>query len=57
MACFQHLTGALIFSVGAMMESLLRWPTEEAADSRTDIVRWWEARRLRFNFYVGAVVS
>jgi hypothetical protein len=39
-----------------MMESLLRWPTEEAAEySRTDIVRWWEARRLRFNFYVGAV--
>ena len=38
------------------MESLLSWPTKDAAEyKRTDIVRWWEARRLRFNFYVGAV--
>jgi hypothetical protein len=38
------------------MESLLSWPTKDAAEyTRTDIVRWWEARRLRFNFYVGAV--
>ena len=38
------------------MESLLTWPTKDAAEyTRTDIVRWWESRRLRFNFYVGAV--
>jgi drug/metabolite transporter (DMT)-like permease len=30
------------------MESLLSWPTKDAADyTRTDIVRWWEARRFR----------
>jgi len=38
------------------MESLLNWPTEDVeALTREDIVRWWEARRLRFNLYVGAV--
>jgi hypothetical protein len=38
------------------MESLLSWPTEDAAEyTRTDIVRWWEARRLHFNVYVGLV--
>ncbi|HEX4489371.1 MAG TPA: hypothetical protein VH088_24065 [Terriglobales bacterium] len=38
------------------MESLLSWPTEDAAEyRRTDIVRWWEARRLHFNVYVGVV--
>jgi hypothetical protein len=38
------------------MESLLSWPTEDAAEyTRTDIVRWWEARRLHFNVYVGVV--
>ena len=38
------------------MESLLNWPTEDAAEfTRTDIVRRWEARRLRFNLYVGTV--
>ena len=38
------------------MESLLTWPTKDAAEyTRNDIVRWWESRRLRFNFYVGAV--
>src|SRR5215469_4123131 len=38
------------------MESLLSWPTEDVAEySRTDIVRWWEARRLHFNVYVGVV--
>jgi len=38
------------------MESLLSWPTEDAAEyGRTDIVRWWEARRLHFNVYVGVV--
>ena len=38
------------------MESLLSWPTKDAAEyTRTDIVRWWEARRLHFNVYVGVV--
>ena len=38
------------------MESLLSWPTEDGAEStRTDIVRWWEARRWHFNVYVGVV--
>jgi hypothetical protein len=38
------------------MESLLSWPTKDAAEyTRIEIVRWWETRRLRFNFYVGAV--
>jgi hypothetical protein len=38
------------------MESLLSWPTEAAAAfRRTDLVRWWEARRLHFNVYVGVV--
>ena len=38
------------------MESLLSWPTEDAAEyTRTDVVRWWEARRLHFNVYVGVV--
>jgi hypothetical protein len=38
------------------MESLLSWPTQDGAEyRRTDIVRWWEARRLHFNVYVGVV--
>lgn len=38
------------------MESLLSWPTNEAAEyTRTDIVRWWESRRVHFNVYVGVV--
>ncbi len=38
------------------MESLLSWPSSDAvALTRTEIVRWWEARRWRFNLYVGAV--
>lgn len=38
------------------MESLLSWPKEDAATlTRIEIVRWWEARRLRFNLYIGAV--
>jgi hypothetical protein len=38
------------------MESLLSWPTEDAPEYRhIDIVRWWEARRLHFNVYVGVV--
>ena len=38
------------------MESLLSWPTVDPAEyQRTDIVRWWEARRLHFNVYVGVV--
>jgi len=38
------------------MEGLLRWPSEEVAVStRTEIIRWWEARRLRFNLYVAVI--
>lgn len=38
------------------MESLLSWPAEDATEyTRTDIVRWWEGRRLHFNVYVGVV--
>ena len=38
------------------MESLISWPAENAeALTRADIVRWWEARRSRFNLYVGTV--
>jgi hypothetical protein len=38
------------------MESLLSWPKEDATQyTRTDVVRWWEARRLHFNVYVGVV--
>jgi hypothetical protein len=47
---------ALAFSFG-MMEWPLSWPTKDAAEnSRRDIVRWWDAGRLRFNLYFGAVV-
>jgi hypothetical protein len=38
------------------MESLLSWPTDDPTVlTRPEIVRWWEARRWRFNLYVGAV--
>jgi hypothetical protein len=38
------------------MESLLSWPSKDPAEyTRIDIVRWWEARRLHFNVYVGIV--
>lgn len=38
------------------MESLLSWPTVNSAEyTRTDVVRWWEGRRLHFNVYVGVV--
>jgi hypothetical protein len=38
------------------LESLLSWPTQDVANfTRANIVRWWEARRLRYNLYVGAV--
>src|SRR6476620_7270833 len=37
------------------LESLLSWPTQDGANfTRANIVRWWEARRLRYNLYVGA---
>jgi hypothetical protein len=36
------------------MERLLEWPTGQPSSStRREIIAWWEARRLRFNFYVG----
>ncbi len=38
------------------MERLLEWPSEQAPSStRREIIAWWEARRLRFNLYVGIV--
>ena len=37
------------------METLLHWPAEEQVSTRRELVAWWEARRLRFNLYVGAV--
>jgi hypothetical protein len=37
-------------------ERLLEWPSEQAPSStRREIIAWWEARRLRFNLYVGIV--
>jgi hypothetical protein len=38
------------------MESLFSWPTGDTASlTRVGIVRWWEARRWRFNLCVGVV--
>ena len=38
------------------MEEALDYPSDESTVStRKDIVRWWEARRFRFNVLVGAV--
>jgi hypothetical protein len=38
------------------MESLFSWPAQDAAEyTPSDIVRWWERRRLHFNLYVGAI--
>lgn len=37
------------------MESLLSWPANEELGTRTEVIAWWETRRFRFNFYVGAV--
>jgi hypothetical protein len=38
------------------MERLLKWPSANALPStRREIIAWWEARRLRFNLYVGIV--
>lgn len=38
------------------MERLLEWPSEQAFSStRREIIAWWEARRFRFNLYVGIV--
>jgi len=34
----------------------LEWTSEESlVSTRADIIRWWEARRFRFNVFVGAV--
>jgi hypothetical protein len=36
------------------MERLLEWPSAQASSStRREIIAWREARRLRFNLYVG----
>ena len=38
------------------MERLLQWPSEQISSiSRKEIIAWWEARRFRFNIYVGIV--
>jgi hypothetical protein len=38
------------------MEEALEYPSEQGLSSpRKDIIRWWEARRFRFNVIVGAV--
>jgi hypothetical protein len=38
------------------MEKLLEWPSEqEFPSTREDVIAWWEARRFRFNLYVGVV--
>jgi hypothetical protein len=38
------------------MEQLLEWPLEQGSSfSRREIIAWWEARRFRFNLYVGIV--
>ena len=38
------------------MEQGSEWrPGQNAISTRKDTVRWWEARRLRFNAWVGAV--
>jgi len=38
------------------MEKILEWPRkEEFSSTRGAIIAWWEARRLRFNLYLGVV--
>lgn len=38
------------------MEHLLEWPDKpEFVQTRSDVIKWWEARRLHFNAYVGVV--
>jgi hypothetical protein len=38
------------------VERLLEWPLEQSFSStRIEIIAWWEARRFRFNLYVGIV--
>src|SRR5882672_3468023 len=38
------------------MERLLEWPSEQSSsNSRREIITWWDARRFRFNLYVGIV--
>jgi hypothetical protein len=38
------------------MERLLEWPSEEVSSrTRREIFGWWEARRFRFNIYVGII--
>jgi hypothetical protein len=38
------------------MERLLEWPSAlPYASTRGEIIAWWEARRFRFNLYVGIV--
>ncbi|HEX4002383.1 MAG TPA: hypothetical protein VHX36_07015 [Candidatus Acidoferrales bacterium] len=38
------------------MERLLEWPSEQGnSRTRREIIAWWEARRFRFNLYVGII--
>jgi hypothetical protein len=38
------------------VERLLEWPSEQGfSNTRKEIIAWWEARRFRFNLYVGIV--
>ena len=37
------------------MEPLMEWPSETVLGDRSQVLKWWESRRLRYNLYVGAV--
>jgi hypothetical protein len=38
------------------VERLLEWPSEQGfSGTRKEIIAWWEARRFRFNLYLGIV--
>jgi hypothetical protein len=43
-------------SLGGSVERLLEWPSEQSFSiTRREIIAWWEARRLRFNLYIGTI--
>lgn len=38
------------------MERLLQWPRQaESLATKREVIDWWEARRFRFNLYVGII--
>jgi hypothetical protein len=42
--------------MGGSVERLLEWPSEQGFSiTRNEIISWREARRFRFNVYVGIV--